>query len=160
MLAISIGTNIGNKNRNIEKALELIRIKIGSIISVSSIYETEPWGFKSEHWFYNAVCLAETEFSPQDVMKQLLSMEQSMGRIRNLSKEYKNRIIDLDILFFDDEIINLDTLKIPHPHLHERLFVLKPLNEVCPEWNHPVFKKTVKQLLSECEDKQDVRKMS
>ena len=160
MLAIGIGTNIGDKKLNIEKALELIRKEIGDISSISSIYESEPWGFKSEHWFYNTVCLVETTLLPQDIMTKLLYIEQSMGRVRKNAKEYENRIIDLDILFIDDEIINLYTLKIPHPHLHERLFVLMPLNELCPNWFHPILKKTVKQLLSECKDKQGVRKIS
>ncbi len=159
MLAIGIGTNIGNRKRNIEKALELICLKIGKVTSVSSIYEAEPWGFKSNQWFYNAVCLVESTQSVYDIMIHLLFIEQSIGRIRKKTDGYKNRVIDLDILLLNDEIINTDTLKIPHPHIHERLFVLIPLQELCPLWVHPILKKDVNQLLAECHDTTLVKKL-
>jgi 2-amino-4-hydroxy-6-hydroxymethyldihydropteridine diphosphokinase len=120
------------------------------------VYETGPWGFKSGKKFLNRVLGVETVLNPSDLLERILKIESDLGRIRS-GKGYSSRIIDIDILFFGDEIINEGSIVIPHPHLHERKFVLVPLNDIAPEFVHPVLKKTVEELLSLCTDKGKVR---
>jgi len=142
---IGIGSNLGDRLANIDKALSLLSSKC-KIIKKSSIHETEPVGYKEQGKFLNGVVSVETELKADELMEFLLDIEKKLGRIR----EIKNgpRIIDLDILFYGDEVIDSDKLIVPHPKLHERLFVLEPLNEIAPEFIHPVLKKSVKELLS------------
>ena len=142
---IGIGSNLGNKEENIRKAIELIKEKC-KILKVSSLYETEPVGYKEQDWFLNCAIEIETKLKPQELIKFLLLIEKKLGRIRTV----KNgpRTIDLDILFYGSEIINEKNLIIPHPRLHERLFVLEPLKEVCPNFIHPVFNKSVNEIHS------------
>ena len=129
--------------------MRYIESKIGMIEQKSSIYETEPWGFDSFNNFLNQVILVQTRLVARQVMDNLLEIEQRMGRKRIDSKRYTDRLIDLDILLFNDEIINEEGLHIPHPKLHTRAFVLKPLAEISNKTIHPRFNKSIMQLLSE-----------
>jgi len=148
---LSIGSNLGEREKNLSEVVARIRKETGNVVAVSSVYETEPWGFVASSLFLNMVVRVETELEPQILLDALLHIEKSMGRAMNMEK-YSSRIIDIDILFYEDIIIDRHNLKIPHPHLHERRFVLEPLAEISPDYVHPVFKKTVSSLLELCND--------
>jgi 2-amino-4-hydroxy-6-hydroxymethyldihydropteridine diphosphokinase len=154
-VCLSLGSNIGDRRHSISIASGNINDAIGKIISSSSFYETEPWGFNDENFFLNQCIMIETTLTPENILKKLLSIEEKMGRARE-GKGYTSRIIDLDILFYDDMILETPQLIIPHPLLHKRCFVLMPLAEIAPEMIHPVLKKTIHQLLRECDDKMKV----
>lgn len=150
-----IGGNVGNRNKNIITAIELLQQQIGNIIKRSSIYETEAWGNTDQPDFLNQVLLAETELNAAECMHQILSIEEKMGRIR--SEKNDPRIIDIDILFFNDEIINTPHLTIPHPQIQHRKFVLVPMNELASGLVHPVLNQTINTLLKNCIDPLEVR---
>lgn len=150
-----IGGNIGNKLQLIEQAESLIEQQIGTIIKKSSIYETEPWGFTAENNFLNAVLLVETELSPSSVLQISQKIENILGRKRTTSG-YASRTMDIDILFFNDLILNTELLVIPHPKLHERKFTLLPLQEIAPHKIHPAFEMDVCSLSMSCNDKSKV----
>lgn len=153
---LGLGSNTGDRMKFLSEAERAIGDSIGRINYSSSVYETGPWGFKSKKKFLNRVLGVETVLSPSDLLERILKIESDLGRIRS-RKGYSSRIIDIDILFFGDEIINEGSIVIPHPHLHERKFVLVPLDEIVPDLVHPVLKKTVEELLSICTDKGKVR---
>lgn len=155
---IGIGSNIGNRALNIEMALANINGSVGQIIVQSPTYETEPWGFESKNRFLNLVVLIDTELNPDDLLDALQSIERSLGRQRE-SIVYQNRPIDLDILFFNESVVNSPNLTIPHPHIGERMFVLKPLADIAPELVHPVLKKSIKIMAENCPDKGLVKKV-
>ncbi len=148
---IEIGGNEGDRLKNIRTAIKLIAQFVGEIKAQSSIFETPPWGFKSEQYFYNQVLLVDSILPFQELLSKTLLIEKQMGRVRG-SERYSSRTMDIDILFFNNEIINTDTLIVPHPRLHLRRFVLEPLFEIDKNHKHPIFNKTVEQLLVECED--------
>lgn len=152
-----LGGNLGNKKANLLMACDYILASIGSIVKQSSIYETAPWGFNHDSSFLNQVLLVETDKQPHELLDELLSIEKLMGRTRE-NESYSARTIDLDILFFNEEVINTKNLTIPHPRIHERNFVLMPLNEIAKEYVHPVFKEKVNTLLKDCSDKLSVVK--
>jgi 2-amino-4-hydroxy-6-hydroxymethyldihydropteridine diphosphokinase len=154
---LGIGTNLGERERNLEQAVTEIEKSLGSVMQSSSPYETEPWGFKSEEKFLNMVVKIRTNLSPRALMENILILESMLGRERG-EKQYISRLIDIDILFYDDLILIEDHLKIPHPLLHERKFVLIPLCEIEPAMIHPVLGKTIDELLGICEDKSEIRK--
>lgn len=139
------GGNIGNKKNNLEKARILIEELIGKIINNSSIYETDAWGNNDQPSFYNEVLLVESELSANEIMEKILFIEKQMGRIRTVKNAA--RIIDIDILFFNDEIINNDIVTIPHKEIKNRRFVLAPLTEIAPQFIHPVYKISNQELL-------------
>jgi len=147
---ISLGTNMGDRLLNLEQAKTAIEQIDIEVISGSSIYETEAWGNKSQAAFYNQVCQIKTFLDPSSLLKSLLAIEKSLGRERK--QKWEARIIDIDVLFFNNEIINEVGLAIPHPHLHERRFVLIPLVEIAPNIIHPVLKKTSAELLNQLTD--------
>ena len=156
---LELGSNLGNRIENLQKAQNKIEEFIGKISSFSSLYETEPWGFKSETDFLNMVLSVKTELSASGLLGRILMIESQMGRTR-CDNEYSPRIIDIDILFYDNEIVNEEALVIPHPRMHERRFALVPLTEIAPDLVHPVLKKSMKELLKKCKDKSNVRKFS
>ncbi len=149
------GGNIGNVGLAFEKAIKLIAENIGDILSKSSIYKTEPWGFKSEDQFLNQALCVDTVLSPQELINEIIKIEEKIGRIKQTEK-WSSRIIDIDILFYDNEIVKYEYLNIPHPLLHKRKFALAPMHEIKADYVHPVFKKTIAVLLNECNDKLNV----
>jgi 2-amino-4-hydroxy-6-hydroxymethyldihydropteridine diphosphokinase len=154
---LGLGTNLGDREGNLNNAVSEITKHIGKALKKSSVYETEPWGFQSDNEFLNIVVKVETELTPKAVLKEILKIEFSLGRVRG-GNQYSSRIIDIDVLFYEDQAIESADLKVPHPKLHERKFVLVPLVEIEPELVHPVFKKSVFSLLEKCKDKAEVRK--
>ena len=153
-----IGGNLGNRKENLEKAIYLIKIECGRIIASSAVYETEAWGKTDQQSFYNQAILIETNFDAHELLTNLLLVEEKMGRKRD--EKYGPRIIDIDILFFNNDIINEKKLTIPHPELHKRMFALIPLYEIAPAFIHPVLNKTIEKLISECADTLAVKKLS
>ena len=148
------GGNIGNRRKNLETAAALIEKEIGNIIKSSKIYETDAWGITNQPAFYNQIHLVESKFSAKEILDKILNIEAKMGRVRTIKNAA--RIIDIDILFFNDELINEPNLIIPHSQIINRRFVLMPLNELVPEMIHPVFKKSIHDLLSNCKDELSV----
>lgn len=146
---IGIGSNLVDKKKNIQNAIKSVKEKC-KILKASSLCETEPVAYKKQDWFLNCAIEVGTELEPLELLDFLQSIEKKMGRVRTI----KNgpRIIDLDILFYDDKIINEPNLTVPHPRLHERLFVLEPLKEIAPEFVHPVLGKRVKEICKELKD--------
>ncbi len=153
-----LGSNLGNKLAQLQNAREQIVAKVGAIVQSSSLYESEPWGFESEEWFVNQVLKVETTLAPEALLAINQQIEQALGRERKQTGHYESRTMDIDILFYDDVILQTDNLTIPHPHLHERRFTLLPLAEIAPSLQHPALKKNIATLLEECGDKGLVRK--
>ena len=150
---VLLGSNLGDRELLVNQASKMISERCGKIVAKSRLYESEPWGFKSEHWFLNQVVKIETALSPDDLMKELLEIEKELGRDRSVPHEgYVSRPMDLDILYFGNEIIDTQMITAPHPRLHERRFTLLPLCDIAPDYVHPVMKKTNLQLLDECQD--------
>jgi deoxyguanosine kinase len=149
---LSLGTNLGKKREYLSAATQEIARKIGNCTLISGIYETEAWGFESENNFLNQVIEITTNLEPSVLISQCLEIEKELGRERNNSGKYESRIIDIDILFYGDEVIHSENLQIPHPHLHKRRFILKPLNEIAPDMIHPALGKSISKLLTECTD--------
>lgn len=142
---LSTGSNLGNRENHLILAEEAITEWIGPIDARSSIVETAPWGKTDQPHFLNRVLRVKTRLPPIQLMELLLQVEQDMGRNRN--EKWGPRIIDVDVLFYDSRIINEPGLCVPHPHMHEREFVLKPLVEIAPDFEHPVMLKTMSELL-------------
>ena len=153
-----LGGNLGDKKRIFDETANLLNQRIGKITSQSAVYETEPWGFKSSDLFWNQVLEITTNLSAEEVLLKTQQTEHELGRIRK-TNQYNSRIIDIDILFFGDQIISLDNLTVPHPRIQERKFALVPMNEIAPGFTHPVLQKTISRLLAECTDTLRVEKL-
>jgi 2-amino-4-hydroxy-6-hydroxymethyldihydropteridine diphosphokinase len=150
------GGNIGDSIQYLLSAKEEIKKRCGHILLQSSVYETAAWGNENQGTFLNQVLKIETTLGAWQLLKSILQIEEDLGRKREL--KYGPRTIDIDILFFKDEVIDQAGLKIPHPRIQQRRFVLVPLNEIAPGKVHPVFHKTISQLLAECTDPLAVNK--
>ena len=153
-----LGGNLGDKKLVFEKATKFLKENVGAILQQSHIYETEPWGFESSDVFWNQVLELVTSLSPEEVLRQTQHIELELGRVRK-ERKYDSRIIDIDILFYGEEIIQLPNLEIPHPRIQERKFALVPLNEIAPKLKHPILQKNIDQLLAECTDQLRVEKV-
>jgi 2-amino-4-hydroxy-6-hydroxymethyldihydropteridine diphosphokinase len=149
---ISLGSNKGDKFKNLQRAIDCIHEQIGQIKQISKVYKSPAFGFEGDD-FLNTCLILETEFKPKKLLKKLLLIEKDLGRTRAKDNGYQSRIIDLDIIFYEDEIIETKSLVIPHPEMHKRRFVLQPLNNLSAQFRHPLFDKDVSGLLEECQDK-------
>lgn len=150
----SLGSNLGDKQRNMERAYTEMEKRIGSIVSRSAFYVTEPEGFESGNEFLNSVCEVSSSKDVYAVMEQIREIEEKMGRTKkNPSAGYEDRIIDIDILLFDDRIIEEAGMIVPHPRFHLRDFVLTPFSEISPHTVHPVLNKSVLQLKNELDNR-------
>lgn len=152
-----LGSNLGNPKKQITAAKKVISSTLGPILRSSSLYKTKAWGNTNQPDFINQVIVMTSELSPENLMEKILQIEGSLGRIRKNKND--PRTIDIDILFYDKKIIKSQNLIIPHPLLHERNFVLYPLNELSPNLKHPVLKKNIHQILLNCKDSLTVNKI-
>ena len=148
---LGIGGNLGNKQKNFEIVYKAIENELGIITISSSIYETPPWGFRTENSFWNSVIAIETTHSPEELLSRIHAIEKNFGRKRG-SERYSSREMDIDILYFDDIFIETENLIIPHPRIHQRKFVLVPLNEIAPDLKHPLLRMTSMEMLENCMD--------
>lgn len=158
-VVLLLGGNIGNRLDFIHRAQQKIEQRAGKIIRSSAVYESAPWGFSAENSFYNQVVIVETSLSPFDILEDILTIEKELGRTRS-GKSYSSRTMDIDILFYEQEIIETPELVIPHPQLHKRRFTLIPLVEILSGWIHPGFNQSLTTLLELCEDKSSVTLVS
>ncbi|MCF0207080.1 MAG: 2-amino-4-hydroxy-6-hydroxymethyldihydropteridine diphosphokinase [Bacteroidales bacterium] len=155
---LGIGGNLGNRIENLRKAVEMIKMQIGESAKTSSVYLSEPWGFAHSKYFANIVMRVETCLSADEVLEKAMSIEAELKRTRS-GKGYEGRTMDIDILFFNDEVINTENLIVPHPRINSRLFVLMPMAEIAPNFIHSTENKTVTDLLHACPDKSKIRKL-
>lgn len=154
---ISLGGNLGNPPETFRKALKDIEQLAGPILSQSSLYQTAAWGFTQQPDFINQVIRIQTTLPPQKLLDVLLTIELIHGREREI--HWGPRTLDLDLLFYNDLILNEENLTIPHPRIAERRFILIPMQEIAAEWEHPVFKKTIQELAETCMDESQVQKI-
>jgi 2-amino-4-hydroxy-6-hydroxymethyldihydropteridine diphosphokinase len=147
---IALGTNLGDRSANLSAAIESLPPEV-AVLAESQVYETPPWGYEDQPAFLNMVVKAETNLKPEPLLKYLKQLESELGREQNF--RWGPRLIDLDILFYDDLVIDTPPLVIPHPRLHERAFVLVPLMEVAPDLIHPLFHRKIRDFLAELETK-------
>ncbi len=152
---LSIGSNQGNRLENITNCISFIHNNIGTVISVSKLYETSSWGFESAD-FYNCAVLLHTNFTAEKILNKILKIEKKLGRIRN-SNEYQARIIDIDIIGFNNEVLQSENLIVPHPQMQNRLFVLIPLTDLSVQYQHPGLNKNPKELIAICSDNSKCR---
>jgi 2-amino-4-hydroxy-6-hydroxymethyldihydropteridine diphosphokinase len=144
---IALGSNLGDRKKNIAEAVERMRRRGIKIIKMSSVIETEPYGYKEQEKFLNAACLVETKLSPLELLDVLLDIEKEMGRERKI--RWGPRNIDLDLIFYEDRVIREERLEVPHPDAHNRTFVMGPIAEIDPDFVHPVLKKKVGEIYRE-----------
>jgi 2-amino-4-hydroxy-6-hydroxymethyldihydropteridine diphosphokinase len=164
---ILLGSNRGNREELLSGAMEMISAEAGTIRNRSSVYETQPWGFDDPIPFLNQAIEISTDLNPNELLENLLKIETRVGRIRpvdgcgcSVAGNYEGRTIDLDILFYGQKLVFTDSLMIPHPRLHERRFCLLLLNEIAPDFIHPLLKKTISVLLQGCPDQSKVEKIN
>jgi 2-amino-4-hydroxy-6-hydroxymethyldihydropteridine diphosphokinase len=150
------GSNEGDRKEILDLSLIELTKRVGGVLSVSSVYESEPWGFEAKQWFLNRIVVLESALDPLNILEILLTIESEFGRKRIADGRYHTRTLDLDILLINQQILSLPTLTIPHPQLQNRRFTLWPLAELVPDFNHPVLNKSISELLIECPDKSEV----
>lgn len=150
-ITILLGSNQGNRKELIMKAIQLLEIKLGKCQKASSIYESETWGFEADTAFLNQVLMFDSPLKPEEILQIGLDAEKELGRTRN-EGGYASRTMDIDLLFYDNQIIEEENLQIPHPRLHLRRFTLEPLVEIMPSFIHPRLKKDMRELLEVCTD--------
>lgn len=147
---LGLGSNLGNKEQIIRKAIDRIGKRVGTVVAVSSFYKTEPWGYQSVHTFCNAAMAVDTELSPEEVLSTVQAIERELGSKdhRRSDGSYADRLIDIDLLDYDGQVLDTYALVLPHPYMHKRTFVMEPLAEIAPQWMHPVLGKTAAVILA------------
>ena len=158
---LMLGSNMGDRISNIQTAAKFLADRSDiEVLNSTTFYETEPWGNKKQNWFVNAAIIISTSYYPEELLNICLRVENQLGRKRSEESGYNDRTIDIDILFYDDKIIDEHSngieLTIPHPHVHERAFVLVPLLEVAPAYVHPVLKKSISDIYDDIDDPEAV----
>ena len=153
---LSLGSNQGNRLQNIQNAIDSLHLFVGTVVKVSNLYETPAWGFDGEA-FYNCALLLNTQNSAEMVLEKVLEIENNLGRVRSLAEGYQSRIIDIDVIAFNEEIIASKNLTVPHPFMQERLFVLVPMRDLNLDWRHPILQKYLPELLLASEDKSKIK---
>ena len=151
-IILALGSNDGNRLTHIQNAIERIHNEIGTVVKVSKLYETPAWGFESEP-FFNCALVMNSVLSAQIILEKVLDLETKLGRIRSDSKAYQSRVIDIDVIAYNEDIIKTENLQVPHPLMQERLFVLIPMRDLNLDWRHPIFQKYLPELLKVSEDK-------
>lgn len=149
---LGLGTNIGNRRGNLVKAAALLAERVGDILALSGFMETEPWGFESENLFLNAAIKMETPLTPDELLSATQAIEREMGREKKSDGTYHDRVIDIDILLYDNRVIEQPGLIVPHPLMQERLFVMAPLAEIAPFERHPLLGRTFMELADSLRD--------
>lgn len=158
MVFLGIGGNIGNKQKNFGEVCRIIENNLGKIEMKSSVYETPPWGFKADENFWNQVICIETLLSPQELLAEIRNIEEHFGRERK-TDHYSSREMDIDILYYDDDFVENESLVIPHPRIEQRKFVLVPLVEIAPDFKHPLLRLTSIEMLENCKDGSVIKKV-
>ena len=147
MVYLGLGTNLGDKEQNLRMSIKKIEERIGNVVSLSAFYATAPWGFSSENSFLNAAVCVETTLLPLQVLEETQRIERELGRTeKSVNGLYADRLIDIDLLLYDDRVMDAEGLILPHPLMTERRFVMEPLSESAPDVVHPVLHKTMKEL--------------
>ena len=147
MVYLGLGTNLGDKEQNLRMSIKKIEERIGNVVSLSAFYATAPWGFSSENSFLNAAVCVETTLLPVQVLEETQRIERELGRTeKSVNGLYADRLIDIDLLLYDDRVMDAEGLILPHPLMTERRFVMEPLSEIAPDVVHPVLHKTMKEL--------------
>lgn len=150
LVYLSLGTNLGNKEENLRTAMTLIEEQVGTITSQSALYASAPWGFDSENTFLNNAISVETSLTPEELLSTTQRIEHILGRThKSVDGQYSDRLIDIDILLYDDVVMHTPSLTLPHPLMHRRLFVLEPLSEIAPTMIHPLLQKEIATLCNE-----------
>ena len=152
MVYLGLGTNLGDKEQNLRMSIKKIEERIGNVVSLSAFYATAPWGFSSENSFLNAAVCVETTLLPLQVLEETQRIERELGRTeKSVNGLYADRLIDIDLLLYDDRVMDAEGLILPHPLMTERRFVMEPLSEIAPDVVHPVLHKTMKErFISSC----------
>ena len=152
---LQLGSNMGDRVYYLSQAKRYIVEEIGAVVSESRVYESAPWGVNNQDHYLNKVIEVNTIDDPFDLLKKILHIEKKIGRVRE--RKWSSRTIDIDIIFYANVIINEKNLIIPHEHMHERNFVLHPLNDIAADFEHPILKNTVNKLMIECNDKNEIK---
>jgi len=148
MVYLGLGSNLGDKKANIKQALALISERTGKVLALSGLYETSPWGYESQETYLNMAIKVETGLTPEELLEATKDIERLIGRLdKTISDRYCDRMIDIDILLYDDLILDTPNLVIPHPLMHLRPFAIQPLNEIAPDEVHPVLEKTIADII-------------
>lgn len=155
-IVLSIGSNQGDRKSLIQQAIDTINREVATVVSVSKLYESPSWGFESEP-FYNCAILVHTSKSASKILKALLKIEKKLGRVRTEETGYKSRTIDIDIISFNNDIIETEVLNVPHPQMQNRMFVLVPMKDLQTEFFHPILKQNIQELIANCPDKSECR---
>ena len=155
---LSLGSNVGNRHANLQKAIFRLQQRVGSILGISSVYENPAIGFEGDDFLNIAISLL-TPLHPKELLENLLQIEQDFGRVRSIGGGYSSRTLDIDIIYYGNEVIQNEDLVVPHPQMQHRNFVLKPLADIAPQFYHPVLYKDTRNLLQECRDKTSLTKV-
>ena len=155
-IVLSIGSNQGDRKSLIQQAIDTINREVATVVSVSKLYESPSWGFESEP-FYNCAILVHTSKSASKILKALLKIEKKLGRVRTEETGYKSRTIDIDIISFNNDIIETEVLNVPHPQMQNRMFVLVPMKDLQTEFFHPILKQNIQELIANCPDKSECK---